>query len=256
MLGLERRQKIMEKIRLDRKVYVSELAKSFKVTEETIRRDLEKLESQDLLRRSYGGAVIAESTSDELSYTRRSTINSESKLAIAEKAASLIHDGDTIMMDSSTTCQALLQRLKGQRDITVITNSIRLMSDFTNSGFKMICTGGTMRESSCALTGSIACQTLSKYYVDFAFISCKSIDLKKGIMESNESESRVKSVMMQQARKTILLVDHSKFDKTAFVKCDDFEHIDTVVTDDAPSKEWQEYFSEHHISLIFLTNIL
>jgi DeoR/GlpR family transcriptional regulator of sugar metabolism len=269
MLGLERRQKIMEKIRLDRKVYVSELAKSFKVTEETIRRDLEKLESQDLLRRSYGGAVIAESTSDELSYTRRSTINSESKLAIAEKAASLIHDGDTIMMDSSTTCQALLQRLKGQRDITVITNSIRLMSDFTNSGFKMICTGGTMRESSCALTGSIACQTLSKYYVDFAFISCiacqtlskyyvdfafiscKSIDLKKGIMESNESESRVKSVMMQQARKTILLVDHSKFDKTAFVKCDDFEHIDTVVTDDAPSKEWQEYFSEHHISLIF-----
>lgn len=251
MLGLERRQKIMEKIRLDRKVYVSELAKSFKVTEETIRRDLEKLESQDLLRRSYGGAVIAESTSDELSHTRRSTINSESKLAIAEKAASLIHDGDTIMMDSSTTCQALLQRLKGQRDITVITNSIRLMSDFTNSGFKMICTGGTMRESSCALTGSIACQTLSKYYVDFAFISCKSIDLKKGIMESNESESRVKSVMMQQARKTILLVDHSKFDKTAFVKCDDFEHIDTVVTDDAPSKEWQEYFSEHHISLIF-----
>lgn len=251
MLGLERRQKIMEKIRLDRKVYVSELAKSFKVTEETIRRDLEKLESQDLLRRSYGGAVIAESTSDELSYTRRSTINSESKLAIAEKAANLIHDGDTIMMDSSTTCQALLQRLKGQRDITVITNSIRLMSDFTNSGFKMICTGGTMRESSCALTGSIACQTLSKYYVDFAFISCKSIDLKKGIMESNESESRVKSVMMQQARKTILLVDHSKFDKTAFVKCDDFEHIDTVVTDDAPSKEWQEYFSEHHISLIF-----
>ena len=251
MLGLERRQKIMEKIRFDRKVYVSELAKSFKVTEETIRRDLEKLESQDLLRRSYGGAVIAESTRDELSYTRRSTINSESKLAIAEKAASLIHDGDTIMMDSSTTCQALLQRLKGQRDITVITNSIRLMSDFTNSGFKMICTGGTMRESSCALTGSIACQTLSKYYVDFAFISCKSIDLKKGIMESNESESRVKSVMMQQARKTILLVDHSKFDKTAFVKCDDFEHIDTVVTDDAPSKEWQEYFSEHHISLIF-----
>ena len=76
MLGLERRQKIMEKIRLDRKVYVSELAKSFKVTEETIRRDLEKLESQDLLRRSYGGAVIAESTSDELSYTRRSAINS------------------------------------------------------------------------------------------------------------------------------------------------------------------------------------
>lgn len=174
MLGLERRQRIMEKIRLDRKVYVSDLAQTFKVTEETIRRDLEKLESQDLLRRSYGGAVITESTSEDLSYKRRSSINSESKLAIAEKAAQMVQDGDTVMMDSSTTCQALLQRLKGQRDITVITNSIRLMNDFMGSGFKMICTGGTMRESSCALTGTIASQTLEKYYVDFTFIAAKA----------------------------------------------------------------------------------
>ncbi|MDY2965288.1 MAG: DeoR/GlpR family DNA-binding transcription regulator [Megasphaera massiliensis] len=250
MLGLERRQKIMEKIRIDRKVYVSELAKLFKVTEETIRRDLEKLESQELLSRSYGGAVITESTSDELSYTRRSSINNESKLLIADKAASLIHDGDTIMMDSSTTCQALLQRLQNQRNITVVTNSIRLMNDFIGCGFKMICTGGTMRDSSCALTDSIACETLTRYYVDFAFISCKSIDLNKGIMESNESESRVKSIMMQQARNTILLVDHSKFDKTAFVKCDDFERIDTLVTDVPPSKEWQEFLADKQINLI------
>lgn len=251
MLGLERRQKIMEKIRLDRKVYVSDLARAFKVTEETIRRDLEKLEAQDLLRRSYGGAILAESTSEDLSYKRRSTINSESKLAIAEKAARLIQDGDTIMMDSSTTCQALLQRLKGQKDITIITNSIRLMNDFMGSGFKMICTGGTMRESSCALTGSIASQTLEKYFVDFAFISCKGIDREKGIMESNESEGRIKSVMIRQARKAVLLIDHSKFDKTAFVKCDDFTHLDTLVTDEAPSEEWQSYLNDCHINLIF-----
>lgn len=250
MLGLERRQKIMEKIRLDRKVYVADLAKAFKVTEETIRRDLEKLEAQDLLRRSYGGAILTESTSEDLSYKRRSTINSESKLAIAEKAARLIQDGDTIMMDSSTTCQALLQRLKEQKDITIITNSIRLMNDFMGSGFKMICTGGTMRESSCALTGSITSQTLEKYFVDFAFISCKGIDREKGIMESNESESRIKSIMIRQARKAVLLVDHSKFDKTAFVKCDDFSQIDTIVTDQLPAKEWQDFFHDQHLELM------
>lgn len=250
MLGLERRQKIMEKIRLDRKVYVADLAKAFKVTEETIRRDLEKLEAQDLLRRSYGGAILTESTSEDLSYKRRSTINSESKLAIAEKAARLIHDGDTIMMDSSTTCQALLQRLKEQKDITIITNSIRLMNDFMGSGFKMICTGGTMRESSCALTGSITSQTLEKYFVDFAFISCKGIDREKGIMESNESESRIKSIMIRQARKAVLLIDHSKFDKTAFVKCDDFSQIDTIVTDQLPAKEWQDFFHDQHLELM------
>ena len=250
MLGLERRQKIMEKIRLDRKVYVADLAKAFKVTEETIRRDLEKLEAQDLLRRSYGGAILTESTSEDLSYKRRSTINSESKLAIAEKAARLIQDGNTIMMDSSTTCQALLQRLKEQKDITIITNSIRLMNDFMGSGFKMICTGGTMRESSCALTGSITSQTLEKYFVDFAFISCKGIDREKGIMESNESESRIKSIMIRQARKAVLLVDHSKFDKTAFVKCDDFSQIDTIVTDQLPAKEWQDFFHDQHLELM------
>lgn len=250
MLGLERRQKIMELLRRERKVYVAELAKLFHVTEETIRRDLEKLENQDLLRRSYGGAVLSESTSEDLSYTRRSAINSESKLRIADKAVELIHDGDTIMMDSSTTCQALLQQLKGQRSITVITNSIRLMNDFMNSGFQMICTGGKMRESSCALTGSTAYQTLHNYFVDYAFISCKGIDMDKGVMESNESESKIKEIMMEQARKTVLLVDHSKFNKTAFVKCDDFSHIHCVVTDEEPSREWQDFFLERHIRLI------
>lgn len=154
------------------------------------------------------------------------------------------------MMDSSTTCQALLQRLKEQKDITIITNSIRLMNDFMGSGFKMICTGGTMRESSCALTGSITSQTLEKYFVDFAFISCKGIDREKGIMESNESESRIKSIMIRQARKAVLLVDHSKFDKTAFVKCDDFSQIDTIVTDQLPAKEWQDFFHDQHLELI------
>ena len=90
MLGLERRQKIMEKLVAERKVYVSELAKLYQVTEETIRRDLEKLEGQNLLRRSYGGAIIADSTSEDLSYVKRSGLNSESKLAIDNKASSLI----------------------------------------------------------------------------------------------------------------------------------------------------------------------
>ncbi|WP_423791667.1 DeoR/GlpR family DNA-binding transcription regulator, partial [Mitsuokella jalaludinii] len=112
-------------------------------------------------------------------------------------------------------------------------------------------TGGTMRESSCALTGTIASQTLEKYYVDFTFISCKGIDREKGIMESNDSEGRIKSVMIRQARKAVLLIDHSKFDRTAFVKCDDFSHIDTLVTDEKPSSEWQSYLADNHINLIF-----
>ena len=250
MLGLERRQKIMELLRRDNKVYVSELAKLFKVTEETIRRDLEKLEGQDLLRRSYGGAIISESTSEDLPFTKRSNLNSESKQAIASKAYDLIHDGDTIMVDSSTTGQMLLQQLKGRKRITVITNSIRLMNDFMNSSFTMICTGGTLRMNSCALTGALACESLRNYYVDFALISCKGLDPQKGIMESNDSESEIKQLMMKQARRTILLADHSKFDKTAFVHCSGSDQIACIVTDVPPSIEWQKFLSEHQVKLI------
>lgn len=250
MLGLERRQKIMEKLRLEQKVYVSELAKLFKVTEETIRRDLEKLEAQDLLRRSYGGAMLTERTNEDLSYARRSNINSESKLAIAQKAVPLISSGDTVMVDASTTCYALLQQLRNRKQLTVITNSVRVMNDFAGSDFTLICTGGDLRPNSCALTGPLACRGLAGYYVDFALISCKGLDQQKGLMESNESEGEIKTQMMQQARKTILLADHSKWGKTAFVRFAGFEEIETLVTDIPPAPDWQQFLAEKEVRLI------
>lgn len=250
MLGLERREKIMEKLRQDSKVYVSELAPLFKVTEETIRRDLEKLEGEGLLRRSYGGAMLAQSTSEDLPFTKRSTINSESKEKIAALAYSLISDGDTIMVDSSTTCQLLLARLTQRKNITVITNSIRLMNDFAGSKFTMICTGGTLRPNSYSLTGQLAAACLAGYYVDFALISCKGVDLEKGIMESNESESEIKKLMIQQAREVVLLADHSKLDKTAFVKCANLSDLTYLATDTAPSEEWQRVLQENQVRLI------
>ena len=112
MLGIERRQKIMEELVQNRKVYVGDLSKIFKVTEETIRRDLEKLEKQDLLSRSYGGAVLKEHTSEDLSFIKRTSINNSDKELIAQKAEALINDGDTLMVDASTTCLALLQHLR------------------------------------------------------------------------------------------------------------------------------------------------
>lgn len=250
MLGIERRQKIMEKLNRENKVYVAELSKLFRVTEETIRRDLEKLEKDDLLRRSYGGAVLNESTREDFSFAKRSSINSEAKDALAQKATDIFPDGCTIMMDSSTTCLSLLHYLQVKKNITIITNSIRLAYDFTNSSFRIISTGGNLRANSFALTGTVTCGTLQRYYVDFAAFSCKGIDMRRGVMESNEEESVVKQFMIQQAKKTILLLDHSKFDKTSFTKTCDFSSISAVVTDIAPSEAWREYFVNHQIDLI------
>lgn len=250
MLGIERRQKIMEKITREGKVYVSELSQLFRVTEETIRRDLEKLEDKDLLRRSYGGAVLSEHTNEDLSFQRRSSINSAGKEAIAQKAMGLIKDGDTIMVDSSTTCLALLHQITTRKNLTIITNSIRLAYDFASSSFRIISTGGNLRSNSYALTGSIAIATLKKYFVDIALFSCKSISRERGVMESNEEESIVKQCMMAQASKSILLVDHSKFDRTAFTRTCSFEDITTLVTDTPPDEEWKEYLIGCQVDLI------
>lgn len=252
MLAIERRQLIMDKIKREKKVYVAELSQLFSVTEETVRRDLEKLEGEDLLRRSYGGAVINESkASEDLSFIKRSTINSESKKYIAQQAYPLISDGDTIMVDSSTTCLALLHQLQDHRNITIITNSIRLAYDFSASPFRIISTGGTLRPNSMALTGSATCKALQRYYADIALISCKGLNRQLGVMESNEEESVVKQVMLAQAKKALLLSDSSKFDKTAFVKTCDLSSIHTLVTDKRPDDSWLDTISKNQIDLIY-----
>lgn len=254
MLGLERRQEIMQRLRVNRKVYVSELAKAFKVTEETIRRDLEKLEAQDLLQRSYGGAVLLEHTSEEVPFVKRSSLNNASKARIAETAENLIQDGDTIMVDSSTTCEILLQRLRGlQRHITIITNSIHLMEEFASQAtpFTVVCTGGVIRQFSYALTGAMATDCLKQYYVDYALISCKALDLEKGIMESNESESRIKRLMIEHAEKAILLADHTKFNRTAFVHCADICDVSCIVTDTNPGDTWKNALFENDVQLLY-----
>ncbi len=251
MLGIERRRKIMERLVQERKIYVSDLSRLFSVTEETIRRDLEKLEGQNLLRRSYGGAVLNEHTNNDLSFVKRRAINSADKESIAQKAAGLIHDGDSIMVDSSTTCLALLPQLRGKKDLTVITNSVRLINDFVNSPFTLISSGGVLRPHSFALTGSTACDTLRKYFVDLAFISCKGIEPNNGLMESNEEESKIKEIMLSQSKKAVLLADHSKFNKTAFIRTCDFSMISELVTDMDPGDNWRDFLAGRQIRLLF-----
>lgn len=251
MLGIERRRKIMEQIDKHQKVYVQELSKLFQVTDETIRRDLEKLEQQNLVKRCYGGAVINDHTSQDIFFLKRIDINNANKKYIARKAEYLINEGDTVMIDASTTCLALLRYLKGKKNLTIITNSIRVISEFINSDFSIISTGGILRSHSYALTGSVACDTIKRYYVDVAIISCKALDMKKGLMESNEPESIVKQKMIEQAQKVALLADSSKFDKIAFTRTCGMEKVDCLVTDKELSPEWLEFLKKNSIQVIY-----
>ena len=250
MLAIERRGEIMTLLEQNQSVLVAELSKTYNVTEETIRRDLEKLEREGLAEKTYGGAVLKQSVNVDMPFRVRERTNKEGKSTIASKAIALIEDGDTIMLDSSSTVLGIARCLKQRKNVTVITNSIEVLIELsTAKELTVISTGGTLRELSLSLVGRNAERMLQSFNVDKAFVSCKGIDAAKGITESNEAEVEIKRAMQAAAKKTYVAVDGTKFGKVSFVKLADWRDVDGVVTDVLPDAVWQEFFRTSNIKL-------
>lgn len=251
MLAAERRKKIIDLVHQDKRVHVSDLSRMFEVTEETIRRDLEKLEKDGILSRTYGGAMLNRHTNEDLPFVTRGAINTDMKRHIALKALDLINDGDTLMVDPSSTSFEFLKLLETKHNLTVITNSINILHEFASSGMNIISSGGSLRHRSLSLVGPVAHDTIERYNVDTAVISCKGIDLERGITDSNEPECELKKYMLRQAEKVVLLVDHTKFNKTAFTKLADLGRVDVLITDRKPADSWLKRFAEEDIEVLY-----
>ena len=145
MLAIERKNEILDKLRAEQRVLVSDLAEYYNVTEETIRRDLDKLEKEGYATKTYGGAILGNSTKTDLSYTIRNKTNVEAKTQIAALASRLIEDGDHLMLDDSSTSLYLAKKLKEKKNLTVITNSVELVVEFNGvEGWTIILTGGRL----------------------------------------------------------------------------------------------------------------
>ena len=157
MLALERRNLILEKLQAEKRVVVSELSQLYDVSEETIRRDLDKLEKEGLAIKSYGGAVINEDVSIDLPFNVRKNQNVTGKQKMAELAASLVKDGDHIFLDASTTAVFVAKALKEKERLTVITNSMEILLELADvSGWNIISTGGVMKEGYLAFPEAIS----------------------------------------------------------------------------------------------------
>lgn len=248
MLALERRNLILEKLQSEKRVVVSELSQMFDVSEETIRRDLDKLEKEGLATKSYGGAVINEDVSIDLPFNVRKNQNVTGKQKMAEIAAALVQDGDHIFLDASTTAVFVAKALKDRERLTVITNSMEILLELSDvSGWNIISTGGVMKEGYLAFLGSKTEEAIRSFYVDKVIISCKALDHNWGIMESQESFGTTKKAMMASGRKKILVIDSTKFDQTAFSVAGNLRDVDIVVTDKKPSDKWIHHFEDMEI---------
>ncbi len=252
MLAIERRNAILEKLQVERRVVVSELSQLYNVSEETIRRDLEKLENDGYVIKSYGGAVLNENTNVDLPFNVRKNRNVLGKQKIAAIVSEMVHDGENIMLDASSTAVAIAKALKNKKDLTVITNSLEIALELIDvSGCNVISTGGLATGSSFALVGSVTDKTIRSYYVDKAIISSKGIDLYAGITDSDERHANNKASMLQMAKKKVLAVDSSKFGKIAFAKIGDLKDVAAIVTDKKPEEEWLQRLEELGVECIF-----
>ena len=250
MLAIERRNEILSKLKEEKKVLVGDLSKYYNVTEETIRRDLELLEKKGLAKKTYGGAVLVDDLKEDLPYNIRKQTNIKEKKKIAEIVSNMIQDGEHIMLDASSTSLYIAKSIRDKENITVITNSLEVMFELSDKkGWRVLSTGGIMKEGALALVGPQAVKMIDNFHVDKAIISCKGIDKNIGITDSNESDVEIKKHMITSAKEVILVVDSRKFDKISFVRMEDFSNIDYVVTDTAPCNEWNDTFERNSIKL-------
>lgn len=251
MLPAERKHKTLDVLRAEGKVGVADLARRFEVTRETIRRDLEKLEADGWLERTHGGAVAIVERAEDLPYLTREAVNLGAKQRIAHKAARLIGEGQTLMLDSSSTVCEILAGLADRRDLQLISNSMRVAALGTEAEHRVITVGGELRQRSMAFVGGLAEESLARFQADWALIGCKALHRESGVMESNLDEAQIKRIMIGHARRTALLVDQTKFDRQAMVRIAALASIDVMITDEAPDEAWQALLVERGVELVY-----
>lgn len=251
MLALERQKRILELLKENGAVLVGDLAALLGVTEETIRRDLEKLEAQKSLIRTHGGALPLEENTADLSLEERKNKNVESKKALARAAAQFIQSGDTIFLDASTTTFYLAHEIRSMKNVTVITTSLRVMTELAGvEGIKVIAVGGIL-SSNMSFVGSLAEESISKnYFASKMFFSSKGVTETAGIMDSNEHECGIKKRMIENSGKKYYICDKSKMGNIGYEKLAGFDAIDCFITDGELSRALKTVFDEQGIEII------
>jgi len=248
VLAIERRQAIFELLKEAGSVQVTELSARFEVSEETIRRDLTKMENSGLLYKTYGGAFINAGMHREVPVSMREHTYVEGKNIIGLLAAQLINNGDTIFLDASTTAVHIAENILDKKNVIVITNALKVAETLAPAaGLKVICTGGTLRASSLTTVGKAAEEAIATYFADKAFICCDGIHRVHGVTDANEKEAEIRKQMMRQADSSVLVVDATKFDKTSFVHMADFSKFDLLLTDKEMSAEWIATLREYDV---------
>lgn len=214
------------------RVTVAGLAELFAVSPVTIRTDLAWLERQGLLARTHGGAVPAAPQRIDLAFAAREKVRSDEKERIGATAASAIEDGDSIALDASTTALSLARHLRGKREITVITNGIRVAEEIANyPGLTILLIGGQIRPSAMSVVGTWSETLLERINIRKAFVGAKGFTLTEGLSDVDGEEVKLKRALVTAAHEVIGLIDHTKWGQVGLATFCPVDKIQRIITD-------------------------
>ena len=246
MTTYERRQSLLEILRKQPGLRVPELALALDVSEGTVRNDLNALEEQGLLVRVHGGAVLSQQNQfQNNSFVRRYQQNAAAKLAIAREAAVLVNDGDSILMDASSTAYYFAKALSGRRRLRVMTNGFEVARELAqNSTNTVILIGGVVNNESSSVTGLLSEHIIEELKIQKAFLSCSGFSLERGMTEVHLAEAQLKRKMVESSQQLFALIDSSKFGKEDLTSFARPEKINCLFTDKGLSSEWAAWLKE------------
>lgn len=226
-----RQTEILEIARAEGRVVVEDLAQRFDVTLQTIRRDLTDLADAGHLDRVHGGAIARTGVAN-IGYEQRRRMNEAAKTAIARACAAAIPDNSSLILNLGTTTEAVARELIHHRNITVVTNNINVANILAaNPGCEVMVAGGMLRRSDGGLVGELTTQFIEQFKVDTAVIGTSALDADGDLLDFDLAEVRVSRAIIRQARKRILVTDHSKLDRSAPARICSLSELDMVVTD-------------------------
>ena len=253
MLAHERQQLILQMMQETQTIRISEISERFSVSNETARRDLEYLQRKGFLRRVHGGAnLIQPAAALELPGNADSVAEADPALSIREEIAQaafdLVADNDIIFVGHGTTMHQLSRVIRTKRNLTVLTNSIRVINELIDSPVTLYALGGLIDRDEQNMGGTIPISVIQQFYATKAFISCGGVSAG-GEVSDYHNDGTLQHLMLQHAEKRYLIADSSKFGRNAFCKVCELRDFDVIITDSQLPAEYQEMIAQLNIDL-------
>ena len=241
MMAEERRMQILQIIRAEGRAKVNDLVQRFKTSAVTIRSDLNELHQRGVIQRSHGGAVIQDTVFRESPLNERLKNQSKEKQRIGAMAATLIKEGETVILDSGTTTLEVARQIKNIPHLQVITNGVNIAVELLNARHtQTIMMGGTIRNDSASIVGRATEDMLEQFSADKLFLCGAGCDPEFGVSGTNLEETMANRAMLRAAREIIVVADASKFTRRSMSLIASFSEVDIVISDNSLAPELQE----------------